>query len=57
MNMSALRNEYGLQRSIERMADRISNVLDKSTPIIWLYGSVVLDDFRLGWSDIDLLVS
>lgn len=43
-------------RSIERMADRICGILDDKIHSIWLYGSVVLGDFRLGWSDIDLLV-
>ena len=45
-----------LNRSIERMADRIAAVLNGDVHSIWLYGSVVLDDFRPGWSDIDLLV-
>ena len=43
-------------RSIERMADRICAILDKNLHSIWLYGSVMMDDFRLGWSDIDILV-
>ena len=45
-----------LNQSVERMADRISMILNKNVHSIWLYGSVVLDDFRPGWSDIDLLV-
>ncbi len=45
-----------LNQSIGRMADRIYTILDKNVHSIWLYGSVVLDDFRPGWSDIDLLV-
>ncbi len=45
-----------LIRSVERMADRIAAVLDRNVHSVWLYGSVVLDDFQLGWSDIDLLV-
>ncbi len=43
-------------RSIERMADRLSVILDQKLHSIWLYGSIVLDDFRPGWSDIDLMV-
>ena len=38
------------------MADRITGILGGKPPEVWLYGSVVLDDFRPGWSDIDLLV-
>ena len=42
--------------SIARMTKEILSVLNGNVHSIWLYGSVVLDDFRLGWSDIDLLV-
>ena len=44
------------ERSIQYMADRINNVLISSDPSIYLYGSIVLGDFKLGWSDIDILV-
>ena len=49
-------NMLSLHRSIEKMTDRISGILDQNIHSIWLYGSVVLNDFRPGWSDIDLLV-
>ena len=45
-----------LQNSVNTMAKAIIDVLLENTPSIYLYGSVVLDDFRLGWSDIDILV-
>ena len=45
-----------LNQSIERMTGRLCDALEQKVHSIWLYGSVVLDDFRLGWSDIDLLV-
>ena len=45
-----------MNESIRKMTDRIVSVLDGNVNSIWLYGSVVLDDFRLGWSDIDFLV-
>ena len=45
-----------LNRAIDRMKEQICAVLDQRVHSIWLYGSVVLDDFRPGWSDIDLLV-
>ena len=46
----------GPERSIGRMADRIGGILGCDLHGIWLYGSVVLGDYRPGWSDIDLLV-
>ena len=45
-----------MRHSIEQMTNRICAILQDCTPSIYLYGSVVLDDFRLGWSDIDILV-
>ena len=49
-------SEGSLERSIEQMARRIGGILQEDLHSVWLYGSVVLDDFRPGWSDIDLLV-
>ena len=43
-------------KSIQKMASRIADVLHNNFPSIYLYGSIVLDDFKLGWSDIDILV-
>ena len=45
-----------LNQSIERMTGRLCDALEQKVHSIWLYGSVVLDDFRPGWSDIDMLV-
>ena len=42
--------------SIAGMTKEIVSVLDGNVHSIWLYGSVVQDDFRMGWSDIDILV-
>ena len=42
-----------MNESIRRMTQEIDNVLDHGLHSLWLYGSLVLDDFRLGWSDID----
>ena len=42
--------------SIARMTEEIAAVMDRRVHSAWLYGSVVLDDFRLGWSDIDFIV-
>lgn len=38
------------------MVRRISDILCSCDPSIYLYGSVALDDFKLGWSDIDILI-
>ena len=38
------------------MTEAIASVLGGRVLGAWLFGSVVLDDFRLGWSDIDMLV-
>ncbi len=45
-----------LNRAIHQMTRRITGILNNELHSVWLYGSVVLDDFRPGWSDIDLLV-
>ena len=42
--------------SINTMTKKIVSVLNGDVHSIWLYGSIVQDDFRLGWSDIDILV-
>ena len=44
-----------LNQSIERMTDRICVILERNVHSMWLYGSVVLNDYRPGWSDIDLI--
>ena len=45
-----------VQRAINKMVREISSILSDVKPSIYLYGSFVLDDFKLGWSDIDILV-
>lgn len=42
--------------AIQTMVKEIGSILADCTPSIYLYGSCVLDDFQLGWSDIDILV-
>ncbi|HML49087.1 MAG TPA: nucleotidyltransferase domain-containing protein, partial [Clostridia bacterium] len=39
----------------EAMARRIEALVAEKEPSIYLLGSCVLEDFRPGWSDIDLL--
>ena len=45
-----------LTKAIDIMAERIAAILAENAHSILLYGSVPLDDFRPGWSDIDLMV-
>ena len=44
-----------MKKSVSIMVDRIVSVLADNNPSIYLFGSLVLDDFKLGWSDIDIL--
>ena len=37
------------------MSEAISSILNGEIYGMWLYGSVVMDDFRPGWSDIDFI--
>lgn len=46
----------GRQLAVNKMVREISNILADRNPSVYLYGSSVLNDFRLGWSDIDILV-
>lgn len=45
-----------LTNAIQNMTIKIATVLADNKPTIYLYGSVVLNDFKFGWSDIDILV-
>ena len=45
-----------LNEAIQIMTNEIVTVLANNKPTIYLFGSVALDDFQLGWSDIDILV-
>lgn len=38
------------------MIQKIGGILSDCEPSIYMYGSSVLNDFRLGWSDLDILV-
>ena len=44
------------QLAINDMVHKISGILSDREPSIYMYGSSVLNDFRLGWSDLDILV-
>ncbi len=45
-----------MNTAINNMVNKIVSITRDLKPSIYLYGSVVLDDFKLGWSDIDILV-
>lgn len=44
-----------MEDSIRRMAQETDTILDHGLRSLWLYGSVVLGDYRHGWSDIDFI--
>lgn len=44
-----------LRKAINTMTRRIVGILNPCELSIYLYGSVALGDFKLGWSDIDIL--
>ncbi len=44
------------QNAINRMTSAVAGILTGCGASVYLYGSSVLEDFRLGWSDIDILV-
>ena len=48
--------EPRLRLAINTMAVSIARILRSNDPSIYLYGSVTAEDYRHGWSDIDLLV-
>lgn len=45
-----------MERTIQKMSAAVGEILSDCRPSVYLYGSCVLNDFRLGWSDIDILV-
>ena len=45
-----------LATTINKMVERIAGILSFNNPSIYIYGSYALNDFRFGWSDIDILV-
>lgn len=44
-----------MEKFIEKMTNKIRNILADNKPTLYFYGSIVLKDFKLGWSDIDFL--
>ena len=46
----------GLECALSRMTAAVCGLLVGCRPSVYLYGSAVSGDFRLGWSDLDVLV-
>ena len=44
-----------MKNAIDAMVNEIVRITDGDVYGVWLYGSVVMDDFRPGWSDIDFV--
>lgn len=44
-----------MEHSLEMMLSRMEDILEDNAFTAYLYGSVTMEDFRWGWSDIDLL--
>ena len=44
-----------MENAIRHMTQEIDTILAHDLHSLWLYGSVVLNDFHLGWSDIDFI--
>ena len=42
--------------AVTRMMSEINSMVDGCVYGAWIYGSVVLNDFQMGWSDIDIVV-
>lgn len=56
VELSISREQYFRQKAVRKMVSSIIGILSENKPSIYLYGSCVLNDFRLGWSDIDIIV-
>lgn len=50
------REKWRRDQSVDTMVQNITAILSGNEPSVYLYGSCVLNDFKLGWSDIDILV-
>lgn len=44
------------QKATNKIVHAITDILSDCEASVYLYGSTALDDFKLGWSDIDILV-
>ena len=44
-----------VNETIRKMVSEMVSAADGRLHSVWLYGSLLLDDFRPGWSDIDII--
>ena len=45
-----------MKKSIDVLMDSVRTILEENDLTVYLFGSICLDDFKLGWSDIDVLM-
>ena len=45
-----------MKKSIDVLMDSVRMILEENGISAYLFGSICLDDFKLGWSDIDVLI-
>ncbi len=45
-----------MNKSIDILIDSVRNTLSGNDLTAYLFGSICLDDFKPGWSDIDILI-
>ena len=50
------KEKFEIHFAVEKTVNKIVEILSENAPSVYMYGSVVSGDFRLGWSDIDILV-
>lgn len=55
VELSISREQYFREKAVRKMVSSIVGILSENRPSVYLYGSCVLDDFKLGWSDIDVI--
>ncbi|MCL2404576.1 MAG: GNAT family N-acetyltransferase [Defluviitaleaceae bacterium] len=56
MKRPASHDPMTLDEAMQIMVDEITLTLNENEPSIYCFGSVINDDFKLGWSDIDIVV-
>lgn len=44
-----------MNTTINILTSRLVDILSANNPSVYLYGSIVLKDFKPGWSDIDII--
>ena len=47
--------DVDLKNCIKEFTESVHDILDGKLQSVYLYGSVVLQDYKDGWSDIDLI--